>query len=61
MDEMMYENGGLVTGGLPLPALKAQAHINPAAHAADNSPDFSQLIRLGRVGFTGQPSTATLR
>jgi hypothetical protein len=60
MDEMMYENGGLVTGGLPLPALKAQAHINPAAHAAGDSPDFSRLIRIGRVGFTGQPApTAT--
>ena len=54
MDEMMYERGGLVTGGLPLAALKAQAHINPAAHAADNSPDFSKLIRVGRVGFGEQ-------
>ena len=58
MDEMMYQRGGLVTGGLPLPALKAQAHINPAAHAADDSPDFSKLIRVGRVGFTDQPATA---
>lgn len=52
MDEMMYQNGGLVTGGLPLPALKAQAHINDTARAADNSRDFSKLIREGRVGFT---------
>jgi hypothetical protein len=59
MDEMMYERGGLVTGGLPLPALKAQAHINPAAHAANDSPDFSRLIRVGRVGFTDQPTTTT--
>ena len=55
MDEMMYEHGRLVTGGLPLPALKAQAHINAAANAADDSPDWSQLIRVGRVGFTPQP------
>lgn len=52
MDEMMYEHGRFVTGGLSLPALKAQAHINDAARAADNSPDWSKLIRVGRVGFT---------
>jgi hypothetical protein len=52
MDEMMYEHGSLATGGLPLPALKEQAHINAAARAADDSPDFSKLIREGRVGFT---------
>ena len=54
MDEMMYEHGSLVTGGLPLPALKEQAHINPAARAAGRSPDFSRIIREGRVGFTKQ-------
>jgi hypothetical protein len=59
MDEMMYENGALVTGGLSLPALKAQAHINAAAKAADDSPDWSQLIRVGRVGFTNQPARTT--
>jgi hypothetical protein len=59
MDELMYERGGLVTGGLALPALKAQAHINPAAHAAGDSPDFSKLIRVGRVGFTDQAATAS--
>jgi len=56
MDEMMYQHGRLVTGGLSLPALKAQAHINEAARAADDSPEWSQLIRKGRVGFT--PETA---
>lgn len=55
MDEMMYERGGLVTGGLSLPALKEQAHINAAARAADGSPDFSRLIREGRVGAAGNP------
>jgi hypothetical protein len=58
MDEMMYENGSLVTGGLSLPDLKAQAHINDAARAAGDSPDFSKLIREGRVGFT-EPRTVT--
>jgi hypothetical protein len=56
MDEMMYERGGLVTGGLSLPALKEQAHVNAAARAADDSPDFSKLIREGRVGFTQVPA-----
>jgi len=59
MDEMMYEHHRLVTGGLSLPALKAQAHINPAAKAADDSPDFSKLIREGRVGFTETPPVTT--
>jgi len=58
MDEMMYEHGGLVSDGIPLAALKEQAHINAAARAADDSPDFSSLIRKGRVGFTGRPSLA---
>jgi hypothetical protein len=59
MDEMMYEHHTLVTDGLPLPALKAQAHINPAAKAADDSRDFSKLIREGRVGFTKTPPVTT--
>ena len=59
MDEMLYEHGTLVTGGLSLPALKAQAHINSAARAADDSPEFSKLIREGRVGFSeGVPTPA---
>ena len=58
MDEMLYEHDRLVTGGLSLPALKAQAHINAAGIAADDSPQWSQLIRVGRVGFT-PPTTAT--
>jgi hypothetical protein len=53
MDEMLYEHNGLVTDGRPLAALKEQAHINAAAKAADKSPDFSKLIREGRIGFAG--------
>ena len=52
MDEMMYERHELVSGGLTLAALKEQAHINDAARAADNKPEFSKLIREGRAGFT---------
>ncbi|HWZ80994.1 MAG TPA: DUF4105 domain-containing protein [Terriglobales bacterium] len=52
MDEMMYERNDFVSGGLTLKALRQQAHINDAARAAGNSPDFSRMIRQGRVGFT---------
>jgi Domain of unknown function (DUF4105) len=51
MDEMMYERGVLITGGLPLDALKYQAHINAEAKAANEQSDFSALIRNGRIGF----------
>jgi Domain of unknown function (DUF4105) len=57
MDQMLYENGSIVTGGLPLPALREQAHINAAARAANVSPDFSNLIRIGRIGFTNNDSS----
>ena len=60
MDEMMYERHALVTGGLPLPALREQAHINPAAKAIGDNPNFSELIREGRVGFTEKsPASAS--
>ena len=51
LDELLYDRGRLVTGGLPFPELKQREHINPAAHAAGLSPDFSALVRAGRVGF----------
>jgi Domain of unknown function (DUF4105) len=51
LDELEYHRGTLVTDGLSFPALKQQAWINPAAKAADQSPQFSELIRKGRVGF----------
>jgi hypothetical protein len=51
LDELMYSRGRLVSGGIPFAALRAQAHINPAAKAADGDPDFSSRIRAGRVGF----------
>jgi hypothetical protein len=49
-DEFAYANGRFV-GDLPFPALKLQAHINDAARAADQAPDFSARVREGRVGF----------
>jgi hypothetical protein len=51
LDELLYDRGRLVTGGLPFPELKQREHINPAAQAAGQSPDFSALIRAGRIGF----------
>jgi hypothetical protein len=51
LDRLLYERGRLVTDGLPFHELKSRAHINTAARAADNSPDFSSLVRAGRPGF----------
>jgi hypothetical protein len=46
-DELLYEDGAFVTGGLPFNELKARSLINDRAKRADASPDFSQLIRVG--------------
>lgn len=46
-DEMMYEHGQFISSGLPFPKLKERSLINPAAKAADTSPDFSAKIREG--------------
>ena len=51
LDELLYDRGRLVTGGLPFPDLKQREHINAVARAAGDSPDFSALIRAGRIGF----------
>ena len=51
LDELLYDRGRLVTGGLPFPELKQREHINTAAQAAGHSADFSALIRVGRIGF----------
>lgn len=50
-DQMLFERGAIVTGGLPFDQLRAQALINKAAQQASDSPTFSQDIRKGRVGF----------
>ena len=46
-DELLYEDGAFVTGGLPFAELKAESLINDRAKRADASPDFSELIRVG--------------
>ena len=52
-DEMMYDEHQLVTDGLSFPELKARAHINDAARAADKDQEFSKRIRENRPGFGG--------
>jgi Domain of unknown function (DUF4105) len=44
-DEMLYEKGALLTGGLDFPTLRKNSLINPAAKAADEAADFSARIR----------------
>ena len=51
LDELLFDRGRLVTGGLPFSALKERARINAAAKAVNQSPHFSALIRAGRIGF----------
>jgi hypothetical protein len=50
-DELLYERQAILTDGLPFAELKQRTHINSAARAADDSPDFSARIREGRPGF----------
>ncbi len=51
LDELLYNRGRLVTGGLPFEELKQREHINAFAQTVGQSPDWSALIRQGRVGF----------
>jgi len=44
LDELLYEHGIIATN-LPFAELKQRCHINSRAKAADQSPDFSKLIR----------------
>jgi len=46
-DELLYERHLLVTGGLPFAELKTRSLIDTRARAANDSPDFSKLIRVG--------------
>jgi hypothetical protein len=46
-DEMLYERHVIVTSGLPFAELKTRSLIDTRASAANDSPDFSKLIREG--------------
>jgi hypothetical protein len=50
LPQLEYWRGELA-GNLPWPELMRRAYINPAAHAANDSPNFSALIRANRPGF----------
>lgn len=50
-DEMLYERKAIRSAGLPFAELKRRVHINAAARAANESPDFSKLIRAGVPGM----------
>ena len=52
LDKLLYNRGDLVTDGFSFPELRARAHINDAARAADDASDFSTRIRAGRPGFS---------
>jgi hypothetical protein len=44
--QYLYERAAIDTS-LPFAEVKQRSHINAAAQAADNAPDFSQRIRVG--------------
>src|SRR5262249_37905671 len=46
-DELLYRDRKIAAEGLDFAELKRRSHINERARAADNSPDFSRLIREG--------------
>src|SRR6266542_857959 len=58
-DELLYERHLIVTDGLPFAELKTRSLIDTRARAANDSPDFSKLIRVGLPGTL--PSNALAR
>ncbi len=50
-DELIYETGGILGGGLPFAELRERALINPVALDAHADSAFSARIRTNRVGF----------
>ena len=51
-DELLFEHHRIVTAGLPFPELKARSLIDAQARAANDAPDFSNLIRKGLPGMS---------
>src|SRR5881628_958422 len=58
-DQLLYERHFIVTDGLPFAELKTRSLIDTRARAANDSPDFSQLIRVGLPGVL--PTDASAR
>jgi hypothetical protein len=48
-DELLYQRGAFFTN-VPLAELKARAHVNARARAADKDADFSRQLRQGVPG-----------
>jgi len=51
LDEMLYDRGLLVTGGLPFEELKRRAFINPKVRQHPEKENFSTRIRENVTGF----------
>jgi hypothetical protein len=47
IDEMLYQDHAIFTGGLPFAELKQRSLINERARAANDDPNFSRAIREG--------------
>ena len=56
-DEKAYARGA-IAGNLAFKELQRRALINPTAQAADQSPDFSYLVRKGRPGFESNANSS---
>jgi Domain of unknown function (DUF4105) len=54
--QYLYERAGIDTS-MPFEELKRRSHINTAAQAADDAPDFSQRIRAGLPAPPKLPSS----
>jgi hypothetical protein len=54
-DELMYERDIIAKGGLPFADLKMLSLINKVAKDANDSPEFSRLIREGLPGMKELP------
>lgn len=50
-DEMLYQRGAFISGGLDFAELKKRSLVNEAARAADAAPDFSSRIRASVPSF----------
>jgi hypothetical protein len=57
-DEMMYERGAFVTGGLSFPDLRKAARINEVAEGTSVE-DYTRRIRESRPGFAVAPPPRT--
>jgi hypothetical protein len=56
LPDLLYRQGRLEDRGLSFEALRAQAHANPRAQAADITPDFSARIRTSVPTSAKEPA-----